>query len=89
MKHALTKVIFVKLCLDMRDVALVSAHDLTPGLGDLIGAEQKQARTYYRRSDALSGREDDSWNEGGWNSSRPFGTEGPALNDLTDVDLLG
>ena len=38
MKHALTKVIFSKLYLDMRDTALVSHHDLTPGLGDLIEA---------------------------------------------------
>ena len=40
-KHALTKVIFSKLYLDMRDTALVSNHDLTPGLGDLIEAAQR------------------------------------------------
>ena len=52
MKHALTKVIFSKLYLDMRDTALVSHHDLTPGLGDLIEAEER-GRTYYRGSDSL------------------------------------
>ena len=31
----------------MRDTALVSHHDLTPGLGDLIEAEER-SRTYYR-----------------------------------------
>jgi Na+-translocating ferredoxin:NAD+ oxidoreductase RnfG subunit len=41
-KHGLTKVIFAKLYLDMRDIAVVSSHDLTPGLGDLIEAEQTQ-----------------------------------------------
>ena len=86
-KHALTKVIFSKLYLDMRDTALVSNHDLTPGLGDLIEAEQR-ARRYYRRSDTLSGWEDDSWDTRGWNDNRPFPEEEPALNDLTGAELL-
>ncbi len=87
-KHALTKVIFSKLYLDTRDTALVSAHDLTPGLGDLIEAEH-QARTYYRRSDTLSGWQDGSWDSKGWHDSRPLPEEGPALDDLSDADLLG
>jgi len=71
LKHALTKVIFSKLYLDMHDTTLVNNHDLTPGISGLIEAEL-HTRTYYRRSDTLSGWEDDSWNEQGWNSSRPF-----------------
>jgi site-specific DNA recombinase len=80
-KHALTK-----LYLDMRDIAVVSSHDLTPGLGDLIEAEQC-SRTYYRRSDTLQGWKD-TWNEQGWNDSRAFLEEGPALQDLNGADLL-
>jgi len=77
-KHALTKVIFSKLYLDMRDTALVSHHDLTPGLGDLIEAEER-SRTYYRDSDSLQGREGGTWDDRGWNDSRPLDVEGPAL----------
>jgi hypothetical protein len=69
-RHALTKVIFSRLYLDMHDTALVTAHDLTPSIGALVEAEQ-QARTYYRRSDSLSGWDDDAWGHQGWNSSRP------------------
>jgi hypothetical protein len=36
----------------------------------------------------LSGWEDDSWNEQGWNDSRPFDVEEPAVDDLTGADLL-
>ena len=38
-KHALTKVIFSKLYLDMQDTTLVNNHDLTPGISGLIEAE--------------------------------------------------
>ena len=87
-KHALTKVIFSKLYLDMRDTTLVSHHDLTPGLGDLIEAEER-SRTYYRRGDTMQGREGGTGDDRGWNDSRPLDVEGPALNDLTGADLLG
>ena len=70
----------------MRDTALVSHHDLTPG--DLIEAEER-SRTYYRGSDSLQGREGGTWDDRGWNDSRPLDVEGPALNDLTGADLLG
>ncbi|MGH3799922.1 MAG: hypothetical protein ACRDTD_07300 [Pseudonocardiaceae bacterium] len=86
-KHALTKVIFAKLYLDMQDIALVSGHDLGEGLGDLIEAEERK-RTSYRRSDTLSGWEDDTWNQHGWNDNRPFDAEGPALDTLTGANLL-
>jgi hypothetical protein len=36
----------------MRDSTRISHHDLTPGLGDLIEAEQR-SRTYYRRRDTF------------------------------------
>ena len=72
----------------MRDTALVSHHDLTPGLGDLIEAEER-SRTYYRRGDTMQGREGGTGDDRGWNDSRPLDVEGPALNDLTGADLLG
>ena len=78
MKHALTKVIFSKFYLDMRDTTFVSHHDLTPGLGDLIEGEER-SRTYYRGSDSLQGREGGTWDDRGWNDSRPLDVEGPAL----------
>lgn len=81
MKRVLTKVIFAKLYLDMRDIALVSGHDLGEGLGDLIEAEER-TRTYYRHSDPLSGGEDSR------NDSRPFDGEESALDDLSGSDLL-
>ena len=71
----------------MRDTALVSHHDLTPGLGDLIEAEER-SRMYYRRGDSLQGWEGGIWGERGRNDSRPLDVEGPALNDLTGADLL-
>jgi site-specific DNA recombinase len=80
-KHALTKVIFSKLCLDMRDIAVVSAHDLTDGLGDLIAAEER-SWTFYRRTDTLS------WDERGQDSNRPVLSDGPVLSNLTATDLL-
>jgi len=70
-KHALAKVIFSQLYLDMRDTVLVNNHDLTPGIGSLIETEERN-RTYCRRSDTLSGGEDDTWDERGWNGSRSF-----------------
>ncbi|WP_414636471.1 recombinase family protein [Actinophytocola sp.] len=86
-KKALTKVIFAKLYLDARELVTVSEHELTPGISGLVEAEQ-QRRTEYRRSDTLSGWEDDSWDEEGWKDSRPFRKEGPALDRLTEADLL-
>jgi hypothetical protein len=86
-KHALTKVIFPKLYLDMRNTTLVSHHDLAPGLGDLIEVEER-SRTYYRRGDTLQGWERWNWDERGRNDSRLLDVEEPALNDLTGADLL-
>lgn len=42
----------------------------------------------YRRSDSLSGWQDDTWGHHGWNNSRPLDNEGPALGDLADAELL-
>ena len=75
MKHALTKVIFSKLYLDMRDTALVSHHDLTPGLGDLIEAEER-SRTYYRGSDSMQGREGGTWMTGAGTTAGPSTSKG-------------
>jgi hypothetical protein len=50
---------------------LVNNHNRAPGIGGLIEAEER-SRTYYRRSDTLSGWEDDTWDERGWNGSRSF-----------------
>ena len=44
-EHALTKVIFAKLYLDMRDAVTVSSHDLTDGLSDLSGPRNSSARS--------------------------------------------
>ncbi|MGH3935200.1 MAG: hypothetical protein ACRDS1_09525 [Pseudonocardiaceae bacterium] len=87
MKHARTRVIFSKLYLDMRDMALVSNHDLTPGPGDLIETEE-HSRTYYLRSNTLSGWQDDSRDTKGWNDSRPFPRGRACADDLTGAELL-
>ena len=65
----------------MRDMAVISSHDLAPGLSDLIEAAQR-SRTYYRRSDTLNGWEADSRDERRCNDSRPFPKEGPAVHGL-------
>lgn len=57
-KHALAKVIFSKLYLDMGDTALVNNHDLTPGIGGLIEAEEPQPDVLpaQRHPERLGGR---------------------------------
>ncbi|MGH3937031.1 MAG: hypothetical protein ACRDTG_00110 [Pseudonocardiaceae bacterium] len=81
------QVTFTRLYLDRHDTILINNHDLTPASAPSSRPELP-TRTHYRRSDTLSGWDNDTWNEQSWNNSRPLLTEGPALNDLADAELL-
>jgi hypothetical protein len=73
----------------MRNVAVVSHRELAESITNLVKApdSQTQTRTYYRRSDALSGWKS-TWFDEGQNDSRPILSDGPAVTDLTGADLL-
>jgi site-specific DNA recombinase len=78
LRKAMNKVIFGKLFVDNGHV---TGHELTPGLRELVEAEQR-ARAYYRASDPLSPVYE------AVNDSSPLLAEGAAWDVIPGADLL-
>jgi DNA invertase Pin-like site-specific DNA recombinase/Mor family transcriptional regulator len=78
LRKAMNKVIFGKLFVDNGHV---TSHELTPGLHELVEAEQR-ARTYYRASDPLSPVYE------AVNDNSPLLAEGAAWDVIPGADLL-